>query len=419
MDETTRSLVESLEDKLHALNQNPDSWTDDDLRFIDEIADSRVIGLGEATHGTHEFFEAKHRIFRYLVENHGFNVYAFEADFGECVYINDAVQEGQSSSIRNLMTEKMIFWTWKTKEVQQLLEWMCNYNKDKTESDKVRYIGVDCQFNKYNIILLKEFLAESGSAISDYATNILDSVKNAHDTQFENYNNNSYTLLLNRINTLIDTVKQYHSELESKYGNEVYMFYSHMLEVVKQSFTVRFYSYINDHSRNYRDEYMARNVEWILDQDPDNKVVIWAHNGHVAGNPLSYSQTGGSMGFHLKNSLSNNYKVLGFSFSKGSFRAVGQNGLKYTQLKVHEISEEPLSGSLNGIFSNSSHDYFGISMNRLLNDPEWSNQFEVNQKMLSLGAVYNGNAESYYSEVNRADFDVMIYFHTTLAAEEL
>jgi erythromycin esterase len=268
LDETTRSLVESLEDKLHALNQNPDSWTDEDLRFIDEIADSRVIGLGEATHGTREFFKAKHRIFRYLVENHGFNVYAFEADFGECVYINDAIQEGESSSIRNLMTEKMIFWTWKTKEVQQLLEWMCNYNKDKNESDKVQYIGVDCQFNKYNIILLKEFLAESDSAISDYATNILDSVKNAHDTQFESYNNNSYTLLLNRINTLIDTIKHHESELVSKYGNEEFRFHAHLLDVVKQSFTVRFYSHINDYSRNYRDEYMARNVEWILDQDP-------------------------------------------------------------------------------------------------------------------------------------------------------
>jgi erythromycin esterase-like protein len=142
--------------------------------------------------------------------------------------------------------------------------------------------------------------------------------------------------------------------------------------------------------------------------------VIWAHNGHVAGNPMSYSQRGGSMGFHLKNSLSNNYKVLGFSFSKGSFRAVGHDGNNYTQLKIHEISENPLPGSLNDIFSNSSHDYFGISINRLLNDPEWSNQFEVNQKMLSLGAVYNGNAKSYYSEVNRADFDVMIYFHTKI-----
>jgi erythromycin esterase len=419
MDETTRSLVETLEDRLDVLNQNPNTWTDQDLRFIDEFSDARVIGLGEATHGTHEFFEAKHRIFRYLVENHGFNVYAFEADFGECVYINDAVQKGETASIRNLMTEKMIFWTWKTKEVQHLLEWMCSYNQDKTEEDKIQYIGVDCQFNKYNTTLLKEFLAEAGPAISDYADDIIDSVKNAHDTQFENYNNNSYSLLLNRINTLIDTVKYHESEIVSISGNETFQFYAHMLEVLKQSFTVRFYSHINDHSRNYRDEYMAKNVEWILDQDPQNKVVIWAHNYHVAGNPPSYGGTGGSMGYHLKNSHLEDYKVLGFSFSKGSFRAVGQDGKNYTGLKVHEIAENPLSGSLNEIFSNSVHDCFGVSMDRLLSDPEWNNQFEVNQKMLSLGAVYNGNPESYYSEVNRADFDVMIYFHTTLAAEEL
>lgn len=419
MDEATRSLVETLEDKLIALNQNPDSWSDQDLRFIDEFANARVIGLGEATHGTREFFKAKHRIFRYLVENHGFNIYAFEADFGECVYINDAVQKGLSQSIPDLMVEKMIFWTWKTKEVQQLIEWMCSFNQDKSEADKIQYLGIDCQFNKYNTVLLKEFLSETDPALSVYANNIIDSVKNVHDSQFENYNNNSYSLLLNRINTLIDTVKHHESDLISKSSNETFQFYAHMLEVMKQSFTVRFYNYINDYSRNYRDEFMAKNVEWILDQDPKNKVVIWAHNYHVSGNPPSSSGLVSSMGYHLKNSLSDDYEVLGFSFSKGSFRAVGQDGKNFTQLRIHEISENPLTGSLNYIFSNSIHDCFGISMNHLLNDPDWNNQFEVNQKMLSLGAVYNGNPGSYYSEVNRADFDMMIYFHTTSAAEEL
>lgn len=419
LDEATSSLIETLESKLNVLNQNPDSWSDHDLRFIDEFADARVIGLGEATHGTHEFFEAKHRIFRYLVENHGFNVYAFEADFGECVYINDAVQEGQTSSILNLMTEKMIFWTWRTKEVQDLIEWMCIHNQNKNKTEKVQYLGIDCQYNKYNTILLKEFLSEMDPEIRVNLYNIIDSVKNAHDSNFENYNNNSYTLLLNRINTLIDTVKHHESDLINKSSHETFKFYAHMLEVMKQSFTVRFYNHINDNSRNYRDEFMAKNVEWMLEQDPNNKIVIWAHNYHVAGHAPINMQMGGSMGYHLKNSLSDDYQVLGFSFSKGSFRAVGQEGKNFTQLKIHEISDDPLSGSLNYVFSFSKHDYFGISMNRLLTDPVWNNHFEVNQKMLSLGAVYNGNAESYYSEVGRADFDAIIYFHTTTAAEEL
>lgn len=149
LDPDTQALVDILLDELEPLSDHPLGWEDQDLRWLDPLVNKSVVGLGEATHGTAEFFEAKHRIFRYLMENHGYKVYAFEADFGESIYIDEAIQKGNAGEIGSLMNAKMHFWTWKTEEVKALLEWMCTYNQGKAEEDKIHYVGVDCQFNTY------------------------------------------------------------------------------------------------------------------------------------------------------------------------------------------------------------------------------------------------------------------------------
>jgi erythromycin esterase len=94
---TKDSLVVTLDEKSHVLGQIPLEWSDEELGFLVIFQDARIIGLGEATHGSKEFFDAKHRIFRYLVENHGIKVFAFEADFGESLYLNEAIQKGIAS----------------------------------------------------------------------------------------------------------------------------------------------------------------------------------------------------------------------------------------------------------------------------------------------------------------------------------
>ncbi len=86
---------------------------------------------------------------------------------------------------------------------------------------------------------------------------------------------------------------------------------------------------------------MAENALWIADFLGQNaKITLWAHNGHIAKDPL-YGGSG-SMGHHLNQELSNLYQVVGFSFSLGSFTAVGQDQYgNYTGTMTHEITTEP------------------------------------------------------------------------------
>ena len=158
VDPVTASLLKTLDEELVPLSTDPMLWTNDELQFLDAVSDHAIVGLGEATHGSAEFFKAKHRMLKYLVENHGFKIFAIEADFGESILINQAVLNSDKSQIENLMKEKMHFWTWRTNEVRDLLYWMCDYNVGKAESEKVQYWGVDCQFNTFHPDMVKKDL---------------------------------------------------------------------------------------------------------------------------------------------------------------------------------------------------------------------------------------------------------------------
>jgi len=407
-------LIESLARHQLNLSQNPLEWKDEELEFIDVFADARIIGLGEASHGSKEFFEAKHRIFRYLVENFGFKVFAFEADFGESLYINDAIQESRTSDIKDLMLSKMHFWTWKTMEVQHLLEWMSENNRDKNDRDKIHYIGIDCQFNTYHPGLLKNYLEQTNAVFYDFAKEILDEAKEVSRISYENFNLTEYNDLLNKVNNLADSLSLNKDQLIFNSTPEEYHLYRQILNVLKQSLTVGYHSSKQVHDKNYRDEYMAENVEWILDYKKDCKIALWAHNGHVANNPQ-----GGWMGSHLNSSLNEDYKIIGFSFSHGSFTAVGMGGEDNTGLKSHTLTKEPLLGTLNELFSRSKTSVFGVLIEDLISEAIWNNLFESELKMFSLGAVYNGNPEAYYSPIKKTYYNAIIYFDSTRASELL
>ena len=406
-------MVLILEEEFHPLSQNPLDWTDEQLGFLDAFKDAKVIGLGEATHGSKEFFDSKHRIFKYLVENHGFKVFAFEADFGESIFLNEAILEGNTSQIKDLMLSKMHFWTWKTTEVQQLLEWMSNYNHGKNDEDKIHYMGIDCQFNTYHPIQVKEYLEQTNQALNGYSKDILDEVVTNSTSRYASLSQIEYEDLLKRIENLIDSVNASKLQLITNSSLKEFQLHTQILNVMKQSLTVGYKSSKKEYSINYRDKYMAKNVEWLMDYFENSKIAVWAHNYHVANKPEG---TGGSMGFHLVQSLDQDYKILGFSFSSGSFTAVGMEGEEFTSLQTHTISQEPQTGSLNEIFSRSTKDVFGVSIDDLISYTYWDEIFNSDLIMLELGAVYNRDPAQYYSHIKRSHFNSIIYFEKTKAS---
>ncbi len=140
-----KSLISSLNETIIPLQTTEPDSSFGDLRKLDKVlAEKRIVALGEATHGTREFFTVKERMIKYLITVHGFKTIVFEADFGGTFVMNDYVLYNKGTAKDGL--SKMTLGIYYTKEFLDLVEWVRNYNLTKPIGDRVRFYGCDMQF---------------------------------------------------------------------------------------------------------------------------------------------------------------------------------------------------------------------------------------------------------------------------------
>ena len=413
LDPDTQTLVDILLDEMDPLGADPLSWEDEELRWLDPLSGKSVVGLGEATHGTAEFFDAKHRIFRYLVENHGFRVFAFEADFGESIYINEAIQQGNASQIESLMNSRMHFWTWKTEEVKELLEWICTYNQGKADDDKVHYVGVDCQFNTYHPAMARDYLEQAGVPFLSFADSVLSEVEIAYTENYGSFDQESFDNHLGRVIALQDSITKYREDMIVATSEKDFLMHERIMEVIRQASLVSFYRGDPQKLLDLRDQFMAQNVYWYRDYFENSKIAVWAHNYHVSD---FESGVVGTMGNYLRYYYGNQYASIGFLFSRGEFTAVGMDGDQYTELGTQSVDSIPKAGSLNALMSHTGQAAFSIELDALANYLAWYNAFEAGMDYFFMGSGYNNRPGDYYIHFNPGLYHYMIYFDKTRAS---
>jgi erythromycin esterase-like protein len=105
------------------------------------VGDARVVALGEATHGTREFFQLKHRLLEFLATKMGFTIFSIEANMPEAYRLNDYVLHGRGDPATLL--KGMYFWTWDTEEVLDMIRWMREFNA--SGKGRLQFTGFDMQ----------------------------------------------------------------------------------------------------------------------------------------------------------------------------------------------------------------------------------------------------------------------------------
>ena len=105
-------------------------------QIAEVVSKGKLVGLGESSHGTHEFFSFKSRLFRRLVTNHGFNALLFEDSQETCRLINDYIA-GKDLNLASVCNE--LYPVWQTEELQQLFVWL----KSHRSRARVVFVGFD------------------------------------------------------------------------------------------------------------------------------------------------------------------------------------------------------------------------------------------------------------------------------------
>ena len=388
---------------------SPESGWDDLRRMESTIGNARIVAMGEATHGTREFFQLKHRMLEFLVEKKGFTVFGIEANWPESLAINDYVLNGTGDATEAL--DSLYFWTGNTDEVLDMIRWMRKYNQDPKHTNKVKFFGFDMQVAHVAVRNAERYLEKVDPGEAKVASTVLAPLSDA-DRERESASKSRY--FWQKTGEMIESLLRW-LELRKKVYVEAsslkeWTLARHNLEIVRQA--VEMHSV--DRSGNFspRDQAMAANVEWILDQEgPESKIMLWAHNGHVSTAPLG---DGESMGTVLRKTYGEKMLVCGFSFDQGSFQAL-QRGKGLRQFTVGPA----MPGSLDAALAAAGISLFAVDLRAAPSSGAVAEWLNTPQPMRSIGAIYSDSApEAYFGLVSPHSFDVILFVKYTTAAHE-
>src|SRR5688572_1050781 len=120
---------------------DPESDDADLQPLLPLLAHRRIVGLGEVTHGSREFFRLKHRLLRFLVTRAGFTTIALEISPTSGALMNDYIKRGVGDP-RDIL-RRFGFWTWQTEEVLALAQWMRAWNQSQPHRRPLAFVGIN------------------------------------------------------------------------------------------------------------------------------------------------------------------------------------------------------------------------------------------------------------------------------------
>lgn len=361
----------------------------EDLKPLTEIlTNKKVVGLGEASHGTKEFFQMKHRMLEFLVKEMGFNVFAIEASYSRCQYINEYVLNGKGSL--DTATVVQGFTTWSTEEVKNMIQWMKDYN-DENPKNKIQFVGYDLQVNDAAAFKISKFYEKVEPRKKMKIDSLLKEILNA-EKQGGIFSGDT------TIKSLIKPIEDLIIKLVERKGQYVQFITEAEYEESLWNHTI-LHQYLISYSYNNwgpvkhedRDFYMAQNIlSWLAFFPKGTKMVVWAHNGHIAKDFLdgvSYP----SMGSYLKEILQAEYYAIGFDFYQGKFQSNDIDLKDSPGWEEHEVKEAP-KGNLSYYFvqaglNDSFIDFTLTTKSRTIN--KWINEKEIGT--YSIGSQFSKN----------------------------
>ena len=391
----------------------------DDLQPLKRVLkDVRFVALGEATHGTREFFQFKHRMVEFLVREMGFRVFAIEASFSACQNINDYVMGKTDDGAKALDSQG--FWTWNTEEVRAMLDWMRAYNQGVPVGERVKFAGFDIQMNNGGKAKLLEYLrrvapersaatdaffqVEEGQLINVAFGGQADKAKEARAKLAE---------LRTQYNSLFIFLELHGAELAAKTSLSEY---EQMREYARV--LVQFMDSYSEGSNALRDLYMADNVRRLVEREPvTTRVIIWAHNGHIMTDNSDANDL--PFGAHLRRFFGNEYYALGFSFNQGTFQARESQPKDPANRMLMSFTAHPApADSIDWYLAQTGVKSFIIDFRSVSKDAHGAEWLASAHSMRSVGSVYGPSAEnSTFSATNlKRDFDGLFFIETATRA---
>ncbi|XLS29659.1 erythromycin esterase family protein [Flavobacteriaceae bacterium M23B6Z8] len=357
---------------IRSLNED---GTLNDFSFLENFVNNKkIVALGEASHGTSEIFILKHQIIRYLVEEMNFDQFLMEAPLLEAEKMKECFKSEKCDSLD--LANTLIYWTWNTKEMKDLMQWIKEFNKN--ESTNINFAGFDVQGYRLAGSLLSEYT--KGKEL-DSLKSILQWIDRSTSSKDQLNNYNLFKIVAKDIQNQIIT---------SKLSNEIKDKLQLSLKLIDQYLEFKT-------ARSSRDRNMAENVKYHVDREKPNGTILWAHNGHI-------KQTGESMGRFLAEEYGEDYVNIGFAYHDGFYNTRKNS-------KIHAVkSQASFPGTYEYFFKQANSPVFFINLRDLRKNDKNKWLFEFLEFRVA-GASYQ--ADEFFNTDLVKDFDGIIFINTS------
>ena len=276
----------------------------------------RIVGLGESTHGTREFFRLKHRIIEFLVREAGFTTLAMEASASAARALDAYVRHGTGDPAR--LITRLGFWTWRTEEMLGLVEWLRAHNRGFPRAggyaSSARIPSAAPTRLEAVAAFLRQVAPERAEDVRE-----LEVLAQAHPASQPD----PEQALLRRAEALAGFLEDHREEFARHTtvdAADEALEHARIL-IRAADLVTRSPGLCSGENSVFavRDRYMADAVARLVDDSPEARVIVWAHNGHLAKG--TYGDGVPALGSRLRERYGDGYYALALLFGKGSFLA--------------------------------------------------------------------------------------------------
>jgi erythromycin esterase-like protein len=309
----------------------------DTYAAIDRFADSKVVMLGESTHGTAEFYRIRAAITRRLIERHGFRIVALEADWPDVAQID--------RTIRNLshVRQEPAFmrfptWMWRNAEFARFTNWLKGHNARQPQSQRVELRGLDIYSLSTSIAAVVHFLDHVDPKAARAARQRYGCL-----TPWQSEPTDYARAVLQGEDPCEDKVTEQLQELLKKRLNYIRTDGSAFFDVLQNARIVQaaeeYYRTMYRGSReswNLRDRHMFETLQTLLAARPDAKAVVWAHNSHVGSAAATAMGWQGefNIGELARNAYQERVVLIGLATDRGTVAAASDWG---TEMEIKRV----------------------------------------------------------------------------------
>jgi erythromycin esterase-like protein len=398
--------------------------------LIDKVGDASLVLIGEASHGTHEFYNVRAELTKTLIRDKGFSLVAVEADWPDAYRVNRWVRhESSDADAERALDDFRRFprWMWRNREVVRFVEWVRHHNAQLPAAERVGFYGLDLYSLHASIEAVLNYLRKVDPAAADRAR--------YRYSCFEDYGEDTqsygYATSVGLSDSCQDAVVAELLELQRRatdYANrdgrvaaDEYFFAAQNARLVRNA--EEYYRAMfggRTLSWNLRDTHMMETLDALLDHHRATartaKAVVWAHNSHLGDARATQMGEGGelNLGQLVRQAHGTQSFLIGFTTHTGTVTAAHN----WDEPAERKRVKPSLPGSYERLF----HDVDIAQFVLFPNDPAIRPLLETPRLERAIGVIYRPDTErvSHYFKARLAEqFDAVIHIDETQALEPL